>query len=116
MWVPPGSSTANLVFRLGKERGHDREVALDTVRVRRCDDASGAGAAADSGASWVLYAVERAQGVSRIRYGEPPAGFRSAVGPVPLVPGCYSVQVSGTGAAGFSVAPNGVVTDEGELR
>ena len=114
MWIPRGASTANLVFHLGQERGRDRNVALGVLRVRRCDD--GGGAAADGGAMWALYSVNRAQEVSRIRYGAAPPGFRSVVGPVPLTPGCYSVEVSGTGAARFAVASDGMITDEGQER
>ena len=89
VWIPRASTTANLVFHLGKERGHDRDVALGMLRVRRCGGGGGGAAAIDSGAMWALYAVDRAQEVSKIRYGETPAGFRSATGAVPLIPGCY---------------------------
>jgi hypothetical protein len=114
VWIPGGSSIGSLVLRFGPERGRDGDVALDVVRIYKCADSAGVGgAAADRGAMWVLYAADRGQMVSSLRYGETPVGFRSAVGPVPLAPGCYIAQISGTGRTRFRVGSNGGVSDEG---
>jgi hypothetical protein len=115
VWIPENSTAASLVFHLGQERGRLHDVALDVLRVRRCDDTS-SGQFADSTSMWTLYAVDRAPEVSRVRYGEIPQGFRSAVGPRALGPGCYTVHVSGTGSARFSVAGDGRIADDRQTR
>jgi hypothetical protein len=115
VWIPPGSTAGNLTVHFGRDHGRNREVALGVVRVHKCADSIGAGGrAADAGAMWVLYATDRrAPMVSKVRYGEALPGFRSTVGPVSLIPGCYFVQISGTGVTRFRVASNGTVSDEG---
>lgn len=114
VWIRPGVNSSELAFDFGRVRGKSREVTIDVVRVYHCSDIVGVGGTeADRRAMWALWSEGRARTLSRVRYGEVPPGFRSSVGPKPLVPGCYIVQISGTGRTSFVIEPNHEVTDEG---
>jgi hypothetical protein len=110
VWIDPGASASSLAFNLGKERGVPDEVSLNFVVVSKCDPVA---SSPDSGMVWRIVTKVRPQRVKVLRYGEPPPGFTVQKGPHPLVRGCYTIQISGTGATEFLVNDIGAVTDRG---
>lgn len=45
-----------------------------------------------------------------VTYGVPPHGYESAIGPLPLDPGCYRVVITGGQSTRFSVGRDGRIT------
>lgn len=107
VWVRVDSTASNLVLQFGRERGIPGGAAIGVIRVYRCD-----GPATGDGASWVVGPVGGTNDVTQIRYGETPPGFSSDQGPLPLTPGCYKVDVSGTGKTAFVVDSSGKVIEQ----
>jgi hypothetical protein len=107
VWVRSGSTADNLVLEFGRERGTPGGAAIGAIRIYGCD-APGTG----SGAQWVVGPTGGTADVREIKYGETPAGFTSDQGPQPLKPGCYRVDVSGTGKTQFIVEPSGQVREQ----
>ncbi len=111
VWVTSGSVAPPLVFRLGPKRGSQSNVSLGMLTVFRClgDDPSRIGDTV-----WKVRSSDTAQPILEVSYGALPIGFVAAVEATPLTPGCYVVQISGTGRTRFRIARNGIVTDEGD--
>lgn len=59
---------------------------------------------------WLTVAPGASQPISRIDYGVPPAGWRSAQGPHPLTQGCYRAAIAGAPPLEFDVLADGRVT------
>jgi hypothetical protein len=59
---------------------------------------------------WLTVAPAAQTPVTRIAYGAPPPGWRSAQGPHPLTPGCYRAAVSDAPPLEFDVLADGRVT------
>jgi hypothetical protein len=59
---------------------------------------------------WLTVAPAAPDSISRIVYGTPPTGWRSAQGPHPLTPGCYRAAVADAPPLEFDVLPDGRVT------
>jgi hypothetical protein len=106
VWVESGSTVTHLIFGLGKDRAHPGSADIGVVRVYRCD-----GSSTGDGAMWVLESNGATKRVERIVYGDSPAGFVSDQGPRPLSPGCYLVDVSGSGQTQFEVGVNGAISE-----
>jgi hypothetical protein len=106
VWVEPGSTAAHLTIGVGKKRGQPGGADIGVVRVYRCD-----GAATGEGAMWAVGPSSGTGDVRQIVYGQTPAGFVSNQGPQPLTPGCYRIDVSGTGKTEFQVGNDGTVTE-----
>lgn len=45
-----------------------------------------------------------------VTYGVPPRGYETVIGPLPLDPGCYRVEITGGQSTRFSVAADGHIT------
>lgn len=106
VWVEDGSTANHLVLRIADRRGGSGAVAIGVVRVYECGwPATGGGAA------WVVGPQNGTANVQQIVYGETPPGFVSDQGPHPLKPGCYRVDVSGTGKTEFQVEANGAINE-----
>ena len=109
VWIPSGATTNDLLLAFGEERGHPAEVAIGVVEVWRCDPSP----PGDSATVWRIRTSGIARPIRLMRYGVAPPGFTVEVRAVPIGPGCYLAQVSGTGATRFRVGQDGKVTDEG---
>lgn len=109
VWVEDGSTATHMVFGVGRYR--DRRdpplTELPTFIVQRCTEPE-----ADDDVVWQI-AIDSSEAPvpSRIRYGEPPAGYVTKVGPRDLVPGCYDALTLGSGTVRFEVAPDGTVRE-----
>ena len=99
---------------LGAERGQEAPVALGKVVVYACADS--VGGPAEAHAAWYTRAQDRAQEVSRVRYGDTLPGFTVPVGAKPLTPGCYVVEISGTGLSRFQVQTDGRIVEQARAR
>jgi hypothetical protein len=106
VWVENGSTANHLVLRIADKRGGSGEVAIGVIRVYECS-----GPATGAGAMWVVGPRNGTANVQQIVYGETPPGFVSDQAPQPLKPGCYRVDVSGTGKTEFQVDANGAVSE-----
>ena len=106
VWVKEGSTLDNLVFQFGTRRGVPGGAQIGVVRVYRCN-----GSATGPGAMWVVGPVGGTANVLELAYGEPPPDFSADQGPVDLQPGCYRIDVSGTGKAEFIIDTNGEVSE-----
>ncbi len=106
VWIEQGSTATHLTLGLGKKRGTPGGADIGVIRVYRCDSP-----ATGEGAMWVVGPSGGTNDVRRIVYGETPPGFVSNQGPHPLTPGCYRVDVSGTGKTEFQVEKDGIVTE-----
>lgn len=106
VWVEPGSSASHLVLGIADSRGRRGPVAIGAIRVYECGgDDSG------PGAMWVVGPRGGTADIRRIVYGTTPPGFVSDQGPRALTPGCYRVEISGTGSTEFTVDAKGAVTE-----
>jgi hypothetical protein len=111
VWVRSGSTADHLVFDFGKTLGAKGPVDVGILRVERCASSS-----ASSAASWVVWPTSGTVLMSEIRYGEVPQGF-IAQGPAQaLSAGCYSVVISGTGRATFSVDSVGSIKEPATVQ
>src|SRR3712207_3032549 len=84
LWIVPGSSAAHLVLGIAKTRGGEPVDQFGVLRVHPCN-----GPQSGPGAMWVLTQQVDEPAVTRVTYGEVPAGYTSQQGPLPLNPGCY---------------------------
>lgn len=108
VWVIDGSTASHLEFGIANRRNGGRPVKVGVLRVGYCH-APDYGA---DGAVWIIGEDSlREPLVTRVTYGQAPLGYRSAVGPEPLRPGCYSVTVSGMGRVRFEVDSSGSVRE-----
>jgi len=112
--VDPASSADALVFRLGRGNSGASPISFAILRVDRCRTmlaTPGVFPPPDS-AAWVLEAViGDAPMVSKVIYGQSPAGYVSRGLADPLDrPGCYVATVSGTGVVAFEINARGQVT------
>jgi hypothetical protein len=114
IWVEEGSSTTQLRFGVGATRGsRDPIDNLNLIRVSACGVA-----ASERGVSEKVMWLATGSAVSEalagtFAYGQPPAGLTNREGPMPLAPGCYVIDISGTGisaGACFQVSASGAVT------
>lgn len=108
VWVEDGSTATNLTFGVGSSRdGRGPPLGkLPTLAVVRCVPP---GEAEDVIWQIAVAGPGEAPVPTRIRYGEPPRGYVSQVGPGELTPGCYEARTMGTGRVRFEVEPNGTV-------
>ena len=107
VWVEEGSSADSLVFGVGRFRdGRGPPLSsVPTFVVLRCTEPD-----ADEDVVWqVVVADSQAPVPDRIRYGTPPVGYHSTVGPQDLAPGCYQAAIVGSGRAAFEIASDGGV-------
>jgi hypothetical protein len=111
VWVEDGSTATDLIFGVGRYRdGRGPPLSnLPTLVVQRCTEPE-----ADEDVVWQIAIRDiEAPVPARIRYGEPPPGYYSMVGPGDLTPGCYEADILGSGRVGFAIAPDGSVTTIG---
>jgi hypothetical protein len=110
MWIAPGSSSQNLVFLLGSERGRPSDVAEWRISVWACSDSTPNRLGR---MMWEanVFGADRAALVHSVRYGEAPRGFKTVISAQPLVPGCYVAAVGQ--AIRFFVQPDGSIADRG---
>jgi hypothetical protein len=108
VWVEQGSTAQHVVFGVADKRGGTRAVAVGVLRVQQCG-----GPTTGSGAWWVVGPSAGTDSLRQIVYGQTPAGWVSEQGPRALTPGCYEVEVSGTGTTRFAVDSAGRVTEQG---
>lgn len=106
VWVAENSRREHLVLRIGKSRESNDSVAIGVIRVYGCQ-----GPATGRGAMWVTGPSSGTAYVREVVYGNPPSGFSTDQGPKTLLPGCYFVDVSGTGKTAFTVSNSGEVTE-----
>ena len=106
VWVAKDSRSEHLVLRIGKSRESDDSVAIGVVRVYGCQAPATGG-----GAMWVTGPSSGTANVRELVYGHPPDGFSTDQGPKTLVPGCYFVDISGTGKTAFTVSNSGEITE-----
>jgi hypothetical protein len=99
------------MFDFGRDSGQRADIALGDARVYRCADSIGVQGEAHS--LWTLLALDHARMISELRYGETPSGFRAVTGPTPLDPGCYIVEISGTGRTRMQVLADRHVHSDG---
>ena len=101
VWIAAGSTAEQLTFVLGSERG-DEEPLQTPLRVDAC------GAAAGSYNDPLWFADVDA---SRVAYGRSGPGVESGMDAGPLPPGCYQVDITGTGGVRFMVGEDGSVRE-----
>jgi hypothetical protein len=113
VWIEVGSTSDNLQFIFGKERGEERAIALGTLQVHKCNDTevSLGQVGARERAVWWIHAPGKAPIISRLKYGETPAGFQTVAAPRSLSEGCYYVSVSGTASTTLTVDANGGIVE-----
>ena len=108
VWIEDGSTTTNLTFGVGRDRdGRGPPLSqLILFAVRQClvgDDSEVL--------VWEIMQEDTLLPIpTRIRYGEPPPGYITRVGPQDLVPGCYEAFLLGSGRATFEVGSDGTVS------
>jgi hypothetical protein len=102
VWIEPGSTVQRLTFGVAQSRGGPPVADLKAFEVNRC-----ASRGVDETTVWLIEAASEAPKPTRITYGTVPAGFTLRTGPQPIVPGCYRVHVSGSGALRFAVDADG---------
>lgn len=109
VWVRAGSTADDLVLLASHERGDSEAVDLTSLRIDRCSILGGA----ESDAVWIIGSTDPASTgpVHRIRYGVPPSGWQSALGPEVLSAGCYLIGATGAEVIGFVVSNDGQVTE-----
>jgi hypothetical protein len=107
VWVEDGSTAMNLTFGVGRFRdGRGPALSdLPVFGVRQC--------LTGDESEVVVWQISRGDSLpavpTRIRYGEPPPGYNTTVGPRDLVPGCYEAFILGSGRARFRVGPDRTV-------
>jgi len=103
VWVEPGSTAARVVFRVANTPGGAAPIDFFYgLTVATCEGGR---------VMWTMRNADTQSAARPIRivYGEPPAGYVSATGPLPLVPGCYRATVSGPASTEFVVRADGSV-------
>ena len=109
VWLPHGATSSSLAFELGYEQGVSEPIDLRELRVHVC----GTNSASRMGVAIWIISRETNERLSQVRFGETPMGFKSESKPPNLTPGCYIVQISGTGRMKFQVLNDGRVVDLG---
>ena len=110
VWLAPKSAANALTLRFGEERGKLQSVAVGSVQVYRCADQQSATSAEKM---WAVRAIDTAKSIDHVEYGIAPVGYHVDEGPRRLEPGCYVVQISGTGRTRFRINPDNTATDDG---
>src|SRR5690606_26487043 len=106
IWVEPGSTAENLVFRVSTERGGETPAAPSFVLITRCG-----APLADSTRIWDIGRnIETTDYITEIRYGTVPPGYTETTAPKPLEPGCYLVTYATPGQGTYFV-----VTEDGRV-
>jgi len=106
IWVVRGSTAERLEFGVSRRRGGTSPISLGGLAVRTCPSAS------DTVRNvWIVLPDSGAGPVARIRYGEPPPGYRSLEGPVALGMGCHYASILGTGRVHVQVKLDGSVME-----
>lgn len=107
VWVEPGSTAEDLVFRVSTHRHGDEPAALGGLLVTPCRPR-----AADSARAWAIGRnVEATSSITEIRYGTVPPGYTETSPPKPLRPGCYAVSYAAKEATYFLVTDDGRVVE-----
>jgi len=107
LWIIPGSTANQLEFGVSHRRGGTKPIEFQILNVHTCPGASG-----QEVEYWVLVADSSAVPSARIRYGVPPPGYRSLMGPLSIDPGCYHAAIAGTGRLQFEVGADGRVLEQ----
>lgn len=107
VWVIPGSTSAHLMFGLGKNAGRERPGYVGMLAVQRCGN--------HGDRELLVWLLEPARGGSgpglpgRVTYGSVPEGFVEHA-PAPfLQPGAYIAYTDGSGSVWFAVTDSGAV-------
>jgi hypothetical protein len=100
-----GSTATATGFSLSR-RGSAEPARIAAFRVDACT----ARGTPPIDTEWLTVAPGEPQPVSRIDYGAPPSGWRSAQGPHPLTPGCYRAAIADAPPLEFDVLADGRVT------
>jgi hypothetical protein len=112
IWVQEGSTAGNLVFVLGKEPGKPEPVGIGVLSVRPCGATEGDRATA----LWIIEGSGGTQPLERVRYGITPQDFVATVEAKPIGPGCYRVDISGSGETTFEIDRSGAVRTASAAR
>jgi hypothetical protein len=103
VWIAPESRAEKVQFAFGREAGHERPVIVGVLRVNHCSRAEDV-----SEALWLI--TSPSARVTRVTYGQLPAGFVEEKAPEGLKPGCYVATISGSpGRVYFEIGPSGEV-------
>jgi len=104
VWLLPGSTLKKLIFVFGDRSGRESPLAVERFELVTCDERAatvrgpGTRWTEDERAVWQLTAVTGTTALSRVSYGEIPAGFNAPVPPGVLAAGgCYFARVRGVG-------------------
>lgn|SRR5690348_8138423 len=109
VWTLQGSTADHLVFGVGEEVGKEKVLkSFPGLRVGVCDSTGAAGKDV-----WLIDANDNSSpSPTRVTYGEAPPGYHSKLAAEPLTPGCYQVEIQGTGFARFDVYADRRVKEE----
>jgi hypothetical protein len=120
VWLLPGSTLQQLIFVFGDRSRRESPLAVERFELLTCDEraatirAPGTRWTEDERAVWQLRAVTGTTALSRVGYGEVPAGFHAPVSPGVLAAGgCYFARVRAGVGGGETVFR---VNSDGSLR